>query len=92
MKEINIRQMRASFGRLDELVAAESELVISRRGRPIARVLCAHQKIFCFKKIIDLSRLASVEFAQKANHGQNSSRPCTSLGSDARKRAPGSGH
>ena len=39
MKEINIRQMRTSFGRLDELVAAESELVISRRGRPIARVL-----------------------------------------------------
>jgi antitoxin (DNA-binding transcriptional repressor) of toxin-antitoxin stability system len=39
MKVINIRQMRASIGRLDELVAAEGELVISRRGRPIARVL-----------------------------------------------------
>ena len=38
-KVINIRQMRASIGRLDELVAAEGELVISRRGRPIARVL-----------------------------------------------------
>ena len=31
--------MRASIGRFDELVAAEGELVISRRGRPIARVL-----------------------------------------------------
>ena len=39
MKVINIRQMRVSIGRLDELVAAEGELVISRRGRPIARVL-----------------------------------------------------
>ena len=39
MKVINIRQMRASIGRLDELVAAEGELVISRRGWPIARML-----------------------------------------------------
>ena len=33
-------------------------------------VLCAHQKIFGFKKTINLRKLASVEFAQKANHGQ----------------------
>ncbi|EIC21080.1 type II toxin-antitoxin system Phd/YefM family antitoxin [Thiorhodovibrio frisius] len=39
MKELNIREMRANIGRLDELVAAEGELVISRRGQPIARVL-----------------------------------------------------
>nr|WP_207188116.1 prevent-host-death protein [Thiorhodovibrio winogradskyi] len=31
--------MRANMGRLDELVAAEGELVICRRGQPIARVL-----------------------------------------------------
>jgi len=39
MKELNIREMRANIGRLDELVAAEGELVVSRRGRPIARIL-----------------------------------------------------
>ncbi len=39
MKELNIRQMRASLGQMAELVAAESELVIRCRGEPIARVL-----------------------------------------------------
>ncbi len=39
MKELNIREMRASLGQLAELVAAEGELVIRRRGEPIARVL-----------------------------------------------------
>ena len=43
MKELNIRQMRASICRLDELVANEGELVISRCGRPIARVLSISQ-------------------------------------------------
>jgi antitoxin (DNA-binding transcriptional repressor) of toxin-antitoxin stability system len=38
MKEINVREMRASIGRLAELVEAEGELVISRRGQPIARL------------------------------------------------------
>jgi prevent-host-death family protein len=39
MKELNVRDMRANIGRLAELVEAEGELVISRHGRPIARVL-----------------------------------------------------
>lgn len=39
MKELNIREMRAALGQLAELVAAEGELVIRRRGEPIARVL-----------------------------------------------------
>lgn len=39
MKEINVREMRASIGRLDELVAEAGQLVISRHGKPIARVL-----------------------------------------------------
>lgn len=39
MKELNIREMRASLGQLAELVAAEGELLIRRRGEPIARVL-----------------------------------------------------
>ncbi|SIT67096.1 Antitoxin component of toxin-antitoxin stability system, DNA-binding transcriptional repressor [Ectothiorhodosinus mongolicus] len=46
MKELNIREMRANIGRLDELVAEEGELVISRRGQPIARILpmAAHRQ------------------------------------------------
>ena len=39
MKELNIREMRASIGQLEELVNDAGELVVSRRGRPIARVL-----------------------------------------------------
>lgn len=39
MKELNIREMRANLDQLAELVAAEGELVIHRRGEPIARVL-----------------------------------------------------
>ena len=39
VKELNIREMRASLGQMAELVATEGELVIRRRGEPIARVL-----------------------------------------------------
>ena len=39
MKELNIREMRASIGQLEELVNDAGELVVSRRGRPIARIL-----------------------------------------------------
>jgi prevent-host-death family protein len=39
MKELNVREMRANIGRLDELVDEAGELVITRRGQPIVRVL-----------------------------------------------------
>jgi hypothetical protein len=39
LKEPNIREMRASLGHLDALIAAEGELLIRRRGNSIARVL-----------------------------------------------------
>ena len=39
MKELNVREMRANIGRLDELLEEAGELIISRRGQPIARVL-----------------------------------------------------
>jgi hypothetical protein len=39
VKELNIREMRANLGQLGELVAADGELLIRRRGQPIARVL-----------------------------------------------------
>ena len=36
MKELSLHEVRASMGRLDELVAEEGELAISRRVQPIA--------------------------------------------------------
>ena len=41
MKEISIREVRALLPRLDELLAQEGELVVTRRGKPIARLLPA---------------------------------------------------
>ncbi len=38
MKSLSIREMRASLGRLDELMERENELVVTRRGKAIARV------------------------------------------------------
>jgi antitoxin (DNA-binding transcriptional repressor) of toxin-antitoxin stability system len=39
MKELNVREMRAAIGRLDELVDDAGELIVSRRGKAIARIL-----------------------------------------------------
>lgn len=39
MRELSIREMRAELGRLGELLETEEQLVITRHGRPIARVL-----------------------------------------------------
>jgi antitoxin (DNA-binding transcriptional repressor) of toxin-antitoxin stability system len=42
MKELNVREMRASIGQLDRLVAASGELIVTRSGKAIARVLPVH--------------------------------------------------
>jgi antitoxin (DNA-binding transcriptional repressor) of toxin-antitoxin stability system len=39
MREISVRELRAELGRLGELLERERELVITRHGQPIARVL-----------------------------------------------------
>jgi antitoxin (DNA-binding transcriptional repressor) of toxin-antitoxin stability system len=39
MKELNVREMRAAIGRLDELVDDAGELTVNRRGKAIARIL-----------------------------------------------------
>lgn len=39
MREINIREMRRQLGRLDELLAAEGEVIVVRRGKPVARLI-----------------------------------------------------
>ena len=39
MKTLSIREMRSALTRVDQLLARQGELVITRRGRPVARVL-----------------------------------------------------
>jgi len=39
MQTLNIREMRHALGQLDTLVNASGELVITRHGKPIARIL-----------------------------------------------------
>jgi prevent-host-death family protein len=39
MKKLSIRQIRSALSRLDEIVAQEGEVVVARRGRPLARIL-----------------------------------------------------
>lgn len=39
MVTLNVRQVRASIGQLDKLVAAEGEILVVRRGEPIARIV-----------------------------------------------------
>jgi prevent-host-death family protein len=39
MREMTVREMRAAIGQLDELVEREGEVVVTRRGRPIARIV-----------------------------------------------------
>ncbi|HMB53419.1 MAG TPA: type II toxin-antitoxin system prevent-host-death family antitoxin [Thermoanaerobaculia bacterium] len=39
MREMTIREMRAELGRLEEVLDVEGEVVVTRHGKPIARVL-----------------------------------------------------
>ncbi len=39
MKTLTIRQVRSALPRLDEIVAKEGEVVVTRRGQPLARIL-----------------------------------------------------
>jgi len=39
MKNINIREIRQELSHLDELLAREGEVILTRHGKPIARVL-----------------------------------------------------
>jgi prevent-host-death family protein len=44
MKNLSIREIRKELAQLDELVLREGEVVITRRGQPIARVLPLRSK------------------------------------------------
>jgi len=39
VKTLSVREMRAALARLEEVVAEVGEIVITRHGRPVARVL-----------------------------------------------------
>jgi len=39
MTTLNIREMRAALTRLDDILAREGEVLVTRRGRPIARLI-----------------------------------------------------
>ena len=39
MKTLSIRDMRNQLGKLDRLIATEREIIITRHGAPIARLL-----------------------------------------------------
>jgi prevent-host-death family protein len=39
VKALNIREIRQELSHLDELLAREGELLVTRHGKPIARVL-----------------------------------------------------
>lgn len=39
MRTMTMREMRAELGRLGEILETEGEVVITRRGKPIARVI-----------------------------------------------------
>lgn len=41
MKTLSIRQMRSALTRLDDIVAKEGEILVTRRGRAVARLLPA---------------------------------------------------
>ncbi|MBL4774624.1 MAG: type II toxin-antitoxin system Phd/YefM family antitoxin [Mariprofundus sp.] len=39
MKAISIRDMRSELGHLDQLIESEGEVIVTKRGKPIARLL-----------------------------------------------------
>jgi prevent-host-death family protein len=44
MKSLSIREVRKELAQLEELVSREGEVVVTRRGRPIARLLPLRSK------------------------------------------------
>ena len=39
MHELSVREIRSAIGKLDKLVSERGELIVTRHGKPIARIL-----------------------------------------------------
>lgn len=44
MRKLSVREMRNAVGRLGEILEVEHEVIVTTRGRPIARVLPVSRK------------------------------------------------
>jgi prevent-host-death family protein len=44
MKNLSVREIRKELAQIDELVSREGEVVVTRRGKPIARLLPLRSK------------------------------------------------
>jgi len=44
LNSLTVRQIRSALPRLDQLIAQEGEILITRRGQPIARLLPARPR------------------------------------------------
>ena len=44
MKSLSVREVRKELAQIDELVSREGEVVVTRRGKPIARLLPVRSK------------------------------------------------
>ena len=44
MKSLSVREVRKELAQIDELVSREGEVVVTRRGKPIARLLPLRSK------------------------------------------------
>lgn len=45
MKELSIREARAALGHLDEFLANNGEMIITRHGKAIARILPMREQV-----------------------------------------------
>ena len=44
MKSLSVREVRKELAQIDEMVSREGEVVVTRRGKPIARLLPLRSK------------------------------------------------
>jgi len=44
MRSLSIREVRAALGSIEELVEREGELVITRHGKPVARIVPVQER------------------------------------------------
>ena len=45
MKKVSVREARQALSRLDQLLSAEGEVTITRRGKPVARLVPMDRKM-----------------------------------------------